>query len=48
MMKTAPLTEQRSEQREKRTERWRSLAVAGAALGMLIALAGIQKQSAPS
>src|SRR5258706_4567713 len=27
MMKTAPLTEPRSEQREKRTERWRSLAV---------------------
>src|SRR5258706_11434846 len=27
MMKTAPPTEQRSEQREKRTERWRSLAV---------------------
>src|SRR5258708_12350318 len=27
MMKTPSLTEQRSEQREKRTERWRSLAV---------------------
>ncbi len=27
MMKTPPLTEQRSEQRVKRTERWRSLAV---------------------
>ncbi len=47
-MKTAPPTEQRWEQREKRTERWRSLAVAGAALGMLIATASIQKQSALS